>query len=79
MFLVAPHHARAEVVAASEMDMLELAARLQRSDLDGAALNAVQVMTDTLCPEYASGLADDLLTQGRTWPGGSPSTPGGSG
>jgi hypothetical protein len=46
--------ANAEMVAASGMDTLEPVARSQRSDLDDATLNAVRVMADTLCSEYAS-------------------------
>ena len=68
MFPVPPRpDANAEIVAASGMDTLELVARLQRSDLDDATLNAVRVMADTLCSEYASRPADDLLTEGRAW------------
>jgi hypothetical protein len=68
MFPVAPERdTNAEIVAASGMDTLELVARLQRSDLDDATLNAVRVMADTLCSEYASRPADDLLTEGRAW------------
>ena len=68
MFPVPPQpDANAEIVAASGMDTLELVARLQRSDLDEATLNAVRVMADTLCSEYASRPADDLLTEGRAW------------
>jgi tetratricopeptide (TPR) repeat protein len=68
MFPVPPQRdTNAEIVAASGMDTLELVARLQRSDLDDATLNAVRVMADTLCSEYASRPADDLLTEGRAW------------
>jgi len=68
MFPVPPQRdTNAEIVAASGMDTLELVARLQRSDLDEATLNAVRVMADTLCSEYASRPADDLLTEGRGW------------
>ena len=68
MFPVPPRpDANAEIVAASGMDTLELVARLQRSDLDESTLNAVRVMADTLCSEYASRPADDLLAEGRAW------------
>ena len=68
MFPVPPRpDANAEIVAASGMDTLQLVARLQRSDLDEATLNAVRVMADTLCSEYAARPADDLLTEGRAW------------
>ena len=77
IFPVAPRRdADAEIVAASGMDTLELVARLQRPDLDDATSNAVRVMGDTLCSEYASSPADDLLTEGRPGCGGSPSTRG---
>jgi hypothetical protein len=66
MFPVPPRpDTNAQIVTASGMDTLELVARLQRSDLDEATLNAVRVMADTLCSEYASRPADDLLTEGR--------------
>ena len=68
MFPVPPRpDANAEILAASGMDTLELVARLQRSDLDDATLNAVRVMADALCSEYASRPTDELLTEGRAW------------
>ena len=77
MFPVPPQRdTNAEIVAASGMDTLELVARLQRSDLDDATLNAVRVMADTLCSEYASRPADDLLTEGGPGCDGSPSIRG---
>ncbi len=68
MFPVAPQpDTNAELLASSGMDTLELVARLQRSDLDEATLNAVRVMADALCSDYASRPANELLTEGRSW------------
>ena len=68
MFPVPPQRdTNAEILASSGMDTLELVARLQRSDLDEATLNAVRVMADALCSDYASRPANELLTEGRSW------------
>ena len=56
-----------KVLTLTGMDTLELVSRLQRSDLDEATLNALRVMADNLCSEYASMPADQLLDDGRTW------------
>jgi tetratricopeptide (TPR) repeat protein len=68
MFPVPPRRdANAEILAESGLDTVELVARLQRSDMDDATLNAVRIMADSLCCEYASTPADQLLVQGRSW------------
>jgi hypothetical protein len=68
MFPVPPKHdAEGDVLAITGMDTLELVSRLQRSDLDEATVNGLRVMADSLCSEYASRPADDLLTEGRAW------------
>src|SRR5260370_40049296 len=49
------------------MDTLELVSRLQRSDLDPAALDGLRIMADRLCSEYPFMPAGQLLTEGRAW------------
>ena len=56
-----------KVLTLTGMDTLELVSRLQRSDLDEATLDALRVMADNLCSEYAAMPADQLLNDGRTW------------
>ncbi len=68
MFPVAPQRdAEADVLAMAGMDTLELASRLQRSDLDQATLDGLRIMADRLCSEYPYLPADQLLTGGRAW------------
>jgi hypothetical protein len=68
MFPVEPRRdADADVRAMAGMDTLEPVSRLQRSDLDPAALDALWIMADRLCSEYPYMPADQLLTEGRAW------------
>ena len=68
MFPVAPKRdADADVLEMSGLDTLELVSRLQRSDLDQASLDAVQIMADRLCSEYPFMPSDQLMTEGRAW------------
>lgn len=41
-----------EILAASGMETLEIVSRLNRSDVDGATLDALRITTDRLCSEY---------------------------
>lgn len=56
-----------DVLAITGMDTLELVGRLQRSDLDDATLNGLQIMADRLCSEYPFMPSDQLLIEGRAW------------
>jgi hypothetical protein len=49
------------------MDTLEMASRLQRSDLDQATLDGLRIMADRLCSEYPFMPGDQLLIEGRSW------------
>ena len=53
-----------DLVALSGMDTLELGGRLQRSDMDKAALDAVRITADRLCREYPHQSAEDLVHEG---------------
>jgi hypothetical protein len=55
------------VLAVAGMDTLELVNRIQRSDLDGATLDALRIMADRLCSEYPFMPSDQLLLEGRAW------------
>lgn len=57
----------AELLAGAGLDTLELVARLQRSDLDGATLDGLRIMADRLCSEYPYMPAGQLLAEGRAW------------
>ncbi|MFH8797692.1 XRE family transcriptional regulator [Streptomyces sp. NPDC017941] len=60
---------RAEVLAVSGMDTVEIVTRLRASDVDQATLDALRITVDRLCCEYAYMPADQLLTEGRAWLG----------
>jgi hypothetical protein len=62
-------NADTDLLTLAGMDTLELVGRLQRSDMDGATLNGLRVLSDTLCSEYPFTPADQLLTEGRAWLG----------
>ena len=61
--------ADADLLTIAGMNTLELVSRLQRSDMDDATLNGLRVLSDTLCSEYPSTPANQLLTEGRAWLG----------
>ena len=68
MFPVPPRpDANDKILASSGMDTLELVARLQRSDLDEATLNAVQSRPTPCVPTTHPGQRVELLTEGRSW------------
>jgi hypothetical protein len=56
-----------EVLAMTGMDTLELVDRLQRSDLDGATIDALRITADRLCREYPYMPAEQLATEGQSW------------
>lgn len=68
MFPMAPERdADADVLAVTGMDTLELVSRLQCSDLDQAAIDALRITADRLCSEYPFMPSDQLLAEGRSW------------
>ncbi|MFJ7302004.1 XRE family transcriptional regulator [Streptomyces sp. NPDC099088] len=56
-----------EVLAASGMETLEIVSRLNRSDVDGATLDALRITTDRLCSEYPYMPSGQLIIEGRQW------------
>ncbi|MFD0229062.1 XRE family transcriptional regulator [Streptomyces hirsutus] len=56
-----------EILAASGMETLEIVSRLNRSDVDGATLDALRITTDRLCSEYPYMPSDQLIIEGRQW------------
>jgi tetratricopeptide (TPR) repeat protein len=58
---------RAEIQTASGMDTVDIVARLRRSDVDQATLDAVAITVDRLCSEYAYMPGPQLLIEGRAW------------
>ncbi|MFG2731500.1 XRE family transcriptional regulator [Streptomyces canus] len=56
-----------EILTASGMETLEIVSRLNRSDVDGATLDALQITTDRLCSEYPYMPSGQLLIEGRQW------------
>lgn len=63
----ARHDVGSEVLAMTGMDTLELVGRLQRSDLDGATIDALRITADRLCREYPYMPAEQLATEGQSW------------
>lgn len=57
----------AEVLKASGMETLEIVSRLNRSDVDGATLDALRITADRLCSEYPYMPSEQLLVEGRQW------------
>jgi transcriptional regulator with XRE-family HTH domain len=57
------------LVAATGMDTLELVARIRRSDVDSATLDALRITVDRLCTEYPYLPAERLIIDGREWLG----------
>ncbi|MGW3913123.1 XRE family transcriptional regulator [Streptomyces sp. NPDC005070] len=56
-----------EILAASGMETLEIVSRLNRSDVDGATLDALRITTDRLCSEYPYMPSGQLIIEGRQW------------
>ncbi|MET8100695.1 XRE family transcriptional regulator [Streptomyces sp. NPDC005236] len=56
-----------EILAASGMETLEIVSRLNRSDVDGATLDALRITTDRLCSEYPYMPSEQLIIEGRQW------------
>ncbi|MET8031407.1 XRE family transcriptional regulator [Streptomyces sp. NPDC005345] len=56
-----------EILAASGMETLEIVSRLNRSDVDGATLDALRITTDRLCSEYPYMPSSQLIIEGRQW------------
>ncbi|MBT2411595.1 XRE family transcriptional regulator [Streptomyces sp. ISL-12] len=56
-----------EVLAASGMETPEIVRRLERSDIDGATLDALRVTADRLASEYPVVPGERLLVEGRQW------------
>ncbi|MFJ5267109.1 XRE family transcriptional regulator [Streptomyces sp. NPDC088358] len=56
-----------EILAASGMETLEIVSRLNRSDIDGATLDALRITTDRLCSEYPYMPSGQLIIEGRQW------------
>ncbi|MBB5789875.1 XRE family transcriptional regulator [Jiangella mangrovi] len=66
-YAIFPAPQRSDEIAGTGMDTLEILTRLQRSDVDGATLDALRITVDRLCSEYAYVPADQLLVEGRDW------------
>ncbi|WP_431955040.1 hypothetical protein [Actinacidiphila sp. bgisy167] len=49
------------------METLEIASRLNRSDVDNATLDALRITTDRLASEYPFMPTEQLLIEGRQW------------
>jgi hypothetical protein len=49
------------------METLEIVSRLNKSDVDGATLDALRITTDRLCSEYPFMPSEQLLIEGRQW------------
>jgi tetratricopeptide (TPR) repeat protein len=60
---------RAEILAVSGLDTIDIVARLRASDVDEATLDALRITIDRLSCEYAYMPADQLLVEGRAWLG----------
>ncbi|GGU87374.1 XRE family transcriptional regulator [Lentzea flava] len=56
-----------EIVAVTGMDTLDILSRLQRSDIDGATMDALRITVDRLCSEYAYMPSVQLVGEGRAW------------
>lgn len=57
----------AELVVATGMDTLDILARVQRSDVDAATLDALRITVDRLCSEYPYMPSEQLVLEGRQW------------
>lgn len=60
-----PHQVLASAV--SETDTTDLLARLQRSSVDAASLEALRLTADRLCADYPFVSAHQLLVESRGW------------
>lgn len=49
------------------MDTLEIVSRIDVSDVNGATLDAIRIMVEKLCSEYASRNPTELIVEGRQW------------
>jgi len=58
---------RAEVLAVSGMDTVDILARMRASDVDEATLDAIRITTDRLCSDYAYMPSEQLLVEGNAW------------
>lgn len=55
------------IIAVTGMDTLEIVSRLHMSDVNDATLDAVRIMVDKLCSEYASQPPVELIIEARQW------------
>jgi hypothetical protein len=62
-----PRCKKADVLTMAGMNTLELASRLQRSDLHPTTLDGLRITANRLCSEYPFMPADQLLTKDRAW------------
>ncbi|MFI0219086.1 XRE family transcriptional regulator [Streptomyces lydicus] len=58
---------RAEVLAASGMDIADVVARMRASDVDEATLDAIRITADRLCSDYAYMPSEPLLVECNAW------------
>jgi len=56
-----------QLMAATGMDTAEILARLQRSDVDAATLEALRHTVDRLCCDYPHQPSDSLIVEARQW------------
>lgn len=57
----------AELAESHGQDTFTIVQRLQRSDIDGATLDALRITIDQLCCDYATVPSHQLIEQGHRW------------
>lgn len=58
---------RVDLLGATGMDTLEIVSRLNISDVNEAALDAIRITVDKLCSEYSTRAPNELIFEGRQW------------
>lgn len=69
LFPPASREPQSQLAVVNGMDTVEIVARMRRSDIDQATLDALRITVDRLCCEYAYTPAENLLVEGRRWMG----------
>jgi tetratricopeptide (TPR) repeat protein len=58
---------RVDLLSATGMDTLEIVSRLNLSDVNDAAIDAIRITVDKLCSEYSTRVPSELIFEGRQW------------
>lgn len=61
------HSSESELIVATGLETADILARINRSDVDSATLDAISLKIEQLCSEYPHLPSEQLLETGRKW------------